>query len=384
MKLRNKIIISVIVVIVLIITILNMVISHVLPKVIQQSVIPAAEKAAGVDIEVGKTAINVIGGSIGISSIKIGNPAGFMEPSIFSLKTLEFDIGTLALLKGMVKINKAYAEDIRITIVRNAENNINALTIKDTLAATSAPPPPPTVPSELPASKPAPTVSRKIKPVSCLLKNMKINTFVEYIDYKLAKEPLNLAFELSMQAENIGTVELPNEEWGTLTIHGNRKDNPLSCVIHMNAKISPVTNPEKLSFDITGSISNINTRELGNLTSEMGIQSDSIDINLNIQCRNHAYLRDSSSVTLWFTNPTLTGRLANQAGNMKLPQQFPISIPFGGTVDNPDFAIQEALIKTVLGLLGNDLESAIESITNDESTKKALQDGFKTLQKLFQ
>ncbi len=383
MKRKNKIISTIVIIVIFILVAVNIFISFYAPGIIRRSVLPAAKQSLGVDVAIDEVSVNALAGFVRLSGAQISNPPGFQEPSVLSLDSFELDIGVSSLFKGVVQVSKAQVKDLVITVERNADGDINTLIIGNNARQASRPAIAQTTPA--PESKPETQKEAvKLPPIPFILKDMRMNAVLKYVDHKTPNAPSNLVLELSMTANDIATVALPDNRWGSCLITGAMKNNTNSCTVNVNSRIAPITSPDKNNFDITGTISNINTRELAELVSQMEVKSDSMDIILNIICRDNVY-QNESTITFCLNNPQLTGSLEARAKtmNVTMPAKLAIPVTLGGTVDNPDFRIHEALINAVLELLTNNFDATIKSLAPEKANEPTIKEGIKKLRDAF-
>jgi len=371
MSKTKKIIVGVVVALVVIVTGLQIFLKHGLNKTIQRAIIPQAEKTLGVDVDIGSASVNLLGGSVRISGVRIGNPEGFIEPEIFSVNDFHVDLSLLALLKGTIKVSDVKVENLRVTLVRNKNGKINANKIQEALSG----PEPEKRAAQTSEEKEDKMVGAKIPKL--LISRLTIDILTEYVDHQLSKDPFRLGLKTSIHLRNVSTFEEPGAEWGFFAMHASLESNPDAFVTDIRGRIAPIIDPSRPSFDADGEISSIDMSGMDALASGLGIVSDSVSLQVSIRCRDAAFDKSTSIITTKFRNAKLVGKLADKAKGLSLPPEFSVPVALGGTIDAPEFDLKQALTSAIVQILANNINAVVDRIVDKEKIDKTVTDTFK-------
>ena len=372
---------------------LNVVLKDHLAQMINEHVIPPAEKALGVNVDMASASINLVGGSVSFGGIKLGNPEGFSEPSLFALEEMGIDIGMGGLIKlatgkegGVIEISKVAFKGAEITIIRNAAEGTNAAPINvkvliDSLSAGTEEAPeaeagdkkdlkiPEIKPGdkkdkkdkkdaehpdkehpkgehpEHPAAKPAgPT---ELPPA--VLKALDISTVLSYIDHD-EKRPMNMAIKSSINISDISTAAAELEGAGLINIIGALASDANLCVTDIKGTIQPIGDPMKMTFDITGDIAHVDLSQLMGRLEDMGLGGcESLSLNLKLKCDDGVFDGDLSRISMilkevvWRSNETKNF----PDGELRIPV-LTVPVPVKGTLAEPKAKFGEGLIRALV------------------------------------
>ena len=367
MKRLLKFIVGLIVVLVIVLVGLQLFLNHGLNPAVQKA-LPEVSKRVGVDVAVGDVSLNLFGGSIVADSVRIANPKGFKERDVFTLERTVLDVGLLALTKGILEVSEATVKDAWLTLVRNGEGDVNVAVIREGLPQpepteepqTPAEPQAPESP-ETPAEPSAPAEMPKVQ-----INQLAFNTRFGFVDYKTDKpEPNRVSLDLALKATDIATFgERAESEWGRVAISGSLHDKPEAFVTDIQARVAPLSEPLLASFTATGNIMAIDMRELGKLSDEIGVASQSVDITLNLTVRDGAFIAGSELVAA-LHDAELVGDLKKKHDGVKLPPEISLTIPVSGTLAKPIISIQQAITISVLRNLAKNPDYILDNVTVD-------------------
>lgn len=365
MKRLFKLLIILVLLVVIVLVGLQVFLNHGLNPAVQKA-LPGVSKAVGVDVAIGDVALSLFGGSLVADSVRIANPEGFEERDVFTLERTALDVGMLALTKGILEVSEATVKDARLTLVRNEKGDVNLAVIREGL-----PQPEPT--GEAPPAKPGPeTPEAPTEPAApaempkVQIDQLAFNTRFEFVDHKTKEpEPNRLSLDLALKATDIATFgERPESDWGTVAISGSLHEKPEAFVTDIQASVAPLTEPLLASFTANGNIMAIDMRELPKLTDELGLSSQSADIQLNLTVRNGNFLAGSELVAT-LRNAELVGDLKKKHDKVKLPPDISLTIPVSGSLSKPVISPQQAITMSVLRNLAKNPDYILDNVTVD-------------------
>jgi hypothetical protein len=305
-----------------------------LTPLVQKYAIPQAEKTLGVPIKADSVAVSLLGIKTRVSGLAVGNPTGFTEPTALSLQDLRVNLGPSHLLAGVTEISSARIQGLRLTIIRDnaGETNIARIQQAAGLLATGA-----VVSSSASAALPQLQIG-----------NVRADAVLEYIDYQvMTNVPFRIAYAMTVKAHDIRTYKpwVATNHWGTFSVDGHLENDPQSLRVNLKGKIAPILDPHTPSFEINGTITNLNAADLGPMAVEAGIQNGSLAADVHVVCKNGVFQRESV-VTVHLDNLKIAGGTAKRLLGTAIPSSVTAAVQLKGTVDAPDFDLLGTLLRT--------------------------------------
>jgi len=369
MKKLLKITVGICIAVVVILLGLQIFLNHGLNPVVQ-NVLPTVSEKLGTKVSLGDVSINLFGGALTAEDAAVANPAGFEEPNILAVDRIGLDVSLPALLDRVVRVSDADIENAVFTLERNTAGDINLQKLQEQMpksSATNAAPaetPPPAV-AEQPKAEPAEQESVPEVP-KFQLDNLAFNALFEYVDYKTANaSPLRLGLDLKVAAQNVVTFgEKPENEWGTIAITGGLHEKPDTFTVDIIIRIAPLTDPATPSFKTEGKITAMNLDKLGDLSEEIGINSSSVDLTVNLNVEAGAF-REGSRLVATVHDAKPTGKLKRKYKRVKLPSDLSITIPIAGSLAKPEIHIAQAVTTSILRNIKKNPDYLLENISVD-------------------
>ncbi|MDD4871436.1 MAG: AsmA family protein [Kiritimatiellae bacterium] len=347
-----------------------------------KNALPEITKTTGLNIDFNRLWVTLPSATIKCSGLKIGNPEGFTtnNVSFLSMDKASINIGILSLARGIIDLSSVCIKESRLTIIKNETGKINVATIGDITKSTSQKKQsklihPKQRDHEKPSGDQEQTESSQILKrdtkqeklavtPKAVIGNARINTIVEYVDYQSSSaNGARLALDLHIRADGVTTFGNPETANGSFSVNGHLEGKPHALVINIKGKIAPLSNPEKPTFEVYGTITNICTRDFKEFADVIGIESDCIDIDINVKCQDGSYSRGVSIIKVKTTNLKLTAKSAGKLRGTSI-SNLSVSIPLKGTVQAPDFDF----LGTLLGTLMGNLDGMIKSINVDQKS----------------
>lgn len=320
-----------------------------LTPVVRKHAIPQAEKILGVPVTVDSAAVSLLGIKARVSGLTVGNPPGFTEPTAVSLHDLRVNLGPSRLLVGVTEVSSLRIDGLRLTAVRNSDGETNLEKIQKTVAANA------------PTGTMA-TASTPSNPPPFRLGNLKADTILEYIDYRVpTNAPFRLGYNVKVKAHDV-TIYQPwffTNHWGTFSIEGHLDGKPEAMLLRLEGKIAPVSDPNRPTFEINGSITNLDLTDLGPLATEGGLRSGCIWARIHVVCKNGIFQKESV-VTLHAEGLKMAGGVAKRMLGGAIPSSLTTDVQLKGTVNKPDFDLFGTLMRTT----GRGLSSGAGAVMN--------------------
>ncbi|MDA0323849.1 MAG: hypothetical protein O2923_14205 [Verrucomicrobia bacterium] len=295
---------AVIVVILLVVALvaLQAILKNHLGTVLETQVVPALEEQLKVGVAIDGASINLLAGSMNLSGVKLGNPADYQEPSLFTMDSLLLDVGIKNLLMGNgADVSEVRVNSAELTVVRHVNGAVNVVElfrgVKTRNPGGNRPPR-----SSTPRPDPAPGTDRpeaaaRMPPV--LIRSGVINTRIRYIDHTFADGPLEIELENRLTLEDIGTRPTETGDWGTLRLRGSLAGDRELSVADLRGRLAPIPDdPMKVSFDLKGTISRVDITPFTNEMRKADFQCAAASLDVNLVCRDGEFDPNVSSIRI--------------------------------------------------------------------------------------
>lgn len=319
-----------------------------LGPVIQAQLPPVKEKLQIQTLEVGGASVNLLGGTVRVDGIKVGNPKSFQEPVLFSLDRFIVEIGVGKLIKAAIRkeldveVPRVELKNAELQLIRNTEGAINLKVLSDTLSAGKEKGEKPAEkPAEPPAAQPA---AKAPAPLPRLfVKIVDVNTILRYVDHALSKnETINLGLKASVNLKNIATYDIGTR--GDISITGALESDANLCKTDLKGKISPITDPLKTTLEIAGDIGNVDLRLIRPYMDKAGFGCDSLSLKINFVCKDGVIDGKQSVITLKMTKVALTKGMPPGVNYLN---ELSVPIPVEGTITAPSVDMEKAIAKAI-------------------------------------
>ncbi|MEI6219221.1 MAG: AsmA family protein, partial [bacterium] len=341
--------------------------SHLGP-IIQAQLPPVKEKLQVRVLEVGGASVNLLGGSVQIDSIKVGNPQGFQEPTLFALDRFRVEIGIGKLIKAALRkevdleIPRIELRNAELQLIRNDEGAINLKVLTDTLNAGKTQSTAGT-PVEKKADRPAGQAASPLPKI--YVKMVDINTVFRYLDHAVSKtEPINIALKNSINIRNLATYNVG--QIGDISITGALESDANLCKTDLKGHIAPIIDPEKPTFDIAGDVGHVDLRLIRPYMDMAGFGCDSLSLKVNIVCKDGVLDGKQSVLTLVMTKVLLTG---DMPPGVNCINELTVPVPVEGTLSAPKVNLQKAVVKAIMDNLKGNAGSVISGAIGNAISK---------------
>jgi hypothetical protein len=310
-----------------------------LTTALNQGVFPAVKAMYGLEMGIRNASVNLFKGSAELEGFTVRNLKGYEEPYLLTFDRCLLEIELLSLIRrDPVVIKTAEASGATLVIERNRDQLFNVKELADALkpveSAPAAPPSKPPVDPKAPAPAPdapppAEPAAEPAKPVPVHIRRIAVDTLVRYVDSR-RKERYDLSLRLT--GSDLFTVPAPGQPNSLLVLRGSLADDKNAFATDLNAILQPLTDPQKPSFNATGSILDIRAGFLRELLKKNEMESSSFSIEPSITCQN-GHLQ-GSRIDLILKNLKIYG---TEIGDTTL------KLPLYGTLQKPALDITGAL-----------------------------------------
>lgn len=365
-----------------------------LGKIFNDKVKPGLEEKMQVKVELGDASVNLVGGSVGVRDVMIGNPKQFKEPILFGLKkfAVDVDLGRLLNFKKLkegkpdIKVEEVTLKDAELNIIRNADKLINLKVLADTLNAGKKQEPEEDKKKAGKEPEAGTGEEKPAKPVELppfWLNKLEISTMVRYLDHAIAQDqPLDIGLKMSVEMKNLSTYDVGAT--GTIAITGHLANDIAMCKTDIKGHIAPLTDPMKPTFDLAGDIGSVDLRLVRPYIQAIGVGCDSLSLRLNIVCTNGVFDSKKSVITLAMTKVVLSGDLAKSMppGMSYLPE-LTVPVPIEGPISQPSVngtkALTSAVLDNIKNNVGGVVKGAIGGLISGDKDKDSKGDASKSL-----
>jgi len=370
---------------------------------INQQVKPVLEDKTQVKIELGDASVNIVGGSVSVRDVKVGNPKQFSEPTLFGLKkfVVDVDMGRLLNIKKLmakkpdIKVDEITLKDAEINIIRNADGLVNLKVLADTMNAGKEAKPAEKKPEE---KKPEEAKGEEAAPAKAAgpvelpplwLNSLEISSIIRYVDHAILKDkPLDIALKMKVDVKNISTYDVGAN--GTISITGAMATDSDLCKTDLKGHVMPLVDPAKPTFDIAGSIGSIDLRFVRPYIQPLGVGCDALSLQVNIVCTNGVFDAKQSVITLAMTKVVLSGDLAKSLPpGVNYLAELTVPVPIEGPINAPKVNMAKAITKAILDNAKNNVGGMVKGvigglISGDKGKKDSKSgDGAKSLGGMF-
>jgi hypothetical protein len=334
-----------------------------LNHLLRNVVFPRVAEAYGVQVTADDAYLSFLRGRMRLGGLRVANPPGFTEASVFSVARGAADLNWRALAGGVLQIAEVRTEGARITVVHDERNRFNVVELHRNLenatarrrGTTGEPPSPPATDG----TRATPGMPR------ILLRNFSAETTLTYVDRFLPADPITLTFRTLLSADNVTTYESSHPTWGTFTILGHLADDPRSFVADLRGTVAPLTDPARPSFGLSGQITSVDWKRLRPLLRRTDVECDSADARLRLVCRRGAFESPESVISITLRNARPTGRLSRKLKGWPLPRDITVAVPVRGELGDPKLDLQGAIFRSVVESVAGNADEFLRALNVD-------------------
>jgi hypothetical protein len=128
-------------------------------------------------------------------------------------------------------------------------------------------------------------------------------------------------------------------------VEGHLDGKPEALLTRIKGKIAPVSDPNRPTFEISGSITNLDMADLGPLAAGAGLRGGCISAHIHVVCKNGVFQRESV-VTLHVENLKIAEGVAKRLLGAAIPSSMTTDVQIKGTVSKPEFDLLGTLLRT--------------------------------------
>ena len=368
-KIGCGVVLLLLVVIVVGVVVLNNVLKNRLTPILNDKVLPPLEEKMKVDMSIGGASVNIVGGSVNIDDVKVGNPKGFGDEQLFTLKRLAVDLGMGRLFRALregtvdIEISEVAITDANLGIIKNSEGLLNLKVLADNMKGEEKPA---EKPKDEPTDKPeeGPKKEGPAELPKVWLKTLGISTAVGYVD-RSKDEPLEIKLAYKLALENISTYETEAGPNGTISITGALAGDEAKCTTDLKGTIAPIVDPLKATFDISGDIGNVDLAFAMKYLVVAGISScQSLGVRVGIATQDGAFAKESN-ISLVVKGVVVTGELGSQLAKvgMSVIPELALPFPISGTLAEPETPkLEDVFVVAVKAIIKQAATGAVANV----------------------
>lgn len=325
---------------------LQLFLAYGLTDIVRRQVVPGLKEQFNLDVDVDRVSVNLLAGDVTLHGFQVANPEGFGDERMIRVRRSSIAVSLPALLKGKkVDILRARAKDGQVQVVRNSEGHVNVRDAGRALLDVSAAPVRPWAAPDEEAARPDPE-PREIGDFR--IRDVDARFQVQYDDHTLLARPMALCIDVDLRMNNIANHGPPDILSGTVAAHGRIVENGNSGSFKLQGIVSPVIDPERISFTASIRIEDVRLMALKEFVEEQGLIHDSASGRLNLKCDRGIFDPEKSELRLTFHDIGFTERLRKRMMGLERLESFTIVAPVRGSLAAPDLDIKGAIRESML------------------------------------
>lgn len=315
-----------------------------LTETLRLAVLPRLKAETGIDATVERLSLNLANGKLHLSGVSVKNPAGFELDRLASIDRVDMDVDVTSLLKKRLMIVKnVRLENAVVNVVRNQAGEYNLDKLRERVPASRSPAPP--QPTETPdEGSPPPSRKKRPPPIPQLLvESADMKATIRYLDLK--RDRLDLGLALRVEGRNVSTRKDPAQGWGDIRITGALENDTSSFATDVAIAVAPVRDLKNPSFDLKGTVMEIDPRVVDEMYSRLGIRTAPFGVTPDLSCRAGVF--KNSRVSLDLADIVFEDKLARRLGGVASVDSLRFPVPVGGTLAEPRVDVVQALLSAV-------------------------------------
>ncbi len=297
---------------------------------------PMVEETLGVRVEIEELSVQAFLGRLNIGGLRVGNPEGFDRASdLFSLQSASNQISLMDLIfKQQVTVDEINIKESNLYLVRTSDGELNLEKLLQNLSG------------EEDEAEEEESETGELPPF--FLDRFLLTSLLSFVQERDEKEPIRVAVEVQILADQIGTVGDPEVKNGSFRINGNLSGRKDLFVLDLSGKVAPLTDPSRPTFDLKGQIHSLEMKLFSALSRDVSLTDGMIDLRFNLSARDGAFSPESEVIML-VANPKFDEGLRIPA--RVAPATLRVVVPVRGSVMEPSISIREALASSIRATL---------------------------------
>ncbi len=341
----RKIVIISLLVLLIAIVLTQYYLSYLLTSRVEKSALPYLMDNTKVKLAIEDVSIDLLNMAINFKGLSADNPPFFIdEPKMLYAKKIIAKPDIMAFFKEQRKeFRKIAINDAQLKIIRNKDNNYNIASIISLLN--------PNIKRKASGSSVAYTAATEKganEPV--LIKILKANFMLDYVDYTLLDPPLFLRIDAELQGNDINNFGQIDVLTSYIVASGKLsfgKHSNTSSRFEVKGRISSISSFENMSFELTGSIEGIELAQLAPLPDKIGLKTGTVRASFTLFALHGKFNYEKSQIHLNFKNVVLNEEKQQKMGGLPLPESFNVIVPVGGTILNPNIDFATSFAETM-------------------------------------
>ena len=128
--------------------------------------------------------------------------------------------------------------------------------------------------------------------------------FLQLNNFPLPKSPFSLDFDMIFKGRNIKNFGIEQDK-GDFGITGSLSQNKEQFVTSIKRSISPILNPSKPSFNMTGTINTIDLKLFEEFIKEVKLIEGMVDLSIKADCQKGVFDTSKSIINIHMKKLTL-------------------------------------------------------------------------------
>lgn len=323
---------------------------------VQQHVLPEVLTQTGVDAELDHVDLDLFKGAFNLKGLRIKNPAGFVEPDLMTVDSMEVMVRLKSLLtQNPIEVQRIKLQGAKLHIIRNREKALNVQQMQAELAekipaqpaeldVSETGPAPEREPGTMPKPGPEPVPAEPMPLPAVVLKALEADLYVDYVDQS-DKAPIEQGvITLNVRGRNLATAAVKDIPWGELYLISTISVDGRSFPANFNLLVAPFDQPETLSFDLKGAPFEMDAALVNQHIKELGLESEKVRLEVDVKAREGVIVEPDSVIGTELKGVQLDKSVA---GVELSASALKFKLPVSGTVMKPVIDWQDAVQKVV-------------------------------------
>ncbi|MFN2350316.1 MAG: hypothetical protein ABR497_00050 [Kiritimatiellia bacterium] len=338
-------------------------------NLIRTSILPQLQERYRMEIIADSISMNLLSGSLRLRDVRIGNPPQFDEPDLARLGEIRIRLS----LYDLWKHRKFTIRDLRVNrgevyIIRNRHDRLNlaaaasASDQAETVATDAESSIPPAASPAAGTAGPTPDTIEPGGSSQITIQKARIRSQVYYIDHGTLFKPagLQLDLDINLYAANLSNHGDAANMNGIVIMDGHIEVNGNRTPMELRGGLAPLLDPRRPTLELSGFTKSFDLLQTPPLCAWLGLERGKVACAVNIIINKGAIEPTRSLLKFDFTDVRSTPEARQRMQGINLPETFSLTMPLGGTLENPEIDFTTAVTRLLAG--GDVIRSLLQNL----------------------
>ena len=332
----------------------------------QQLILPQLQAYYKTDVSLQNISVNLLTGVLVVEGATIGQPPGFDNAPMVEIPRFRLRMALLDLWReDTVTVRSLRIKGAHLNLTRNPQGCLNLAYIAEESDSSSAQrstgPDGRQVATDVRAE--ASRLLMSDNPSRLAIDKARIYTSVLYTDHNpiFQPEPLKIELDLRISLDRLTNYGQSDRMAGKLQVEGDICAAGQRTPLELRGWIAPLTDPRRLTFDLTGSTKPFDLTTTPPLANWLGLEQGLVACTVTLEVSNNVIDPAKSILHFNFSEARLSPDARRRLGGIILPRVFTLRIPMSGTLESPsaDFGAAVADLLTGNDMIGSFLQGLL-------------------------